>query len=46
MPLLRAFRLVAEEPGFAEKLEGVMDRVSAIESLGRTREVSQTSVSH
>lgn len=41
MPLLRAFRLVTEQPGYAEKLEGVMDRVSAIESLGRTREVRQ-----
>ncbi len=40
MPLLRAFRRVVEEDGFADKLENVMDRVSAIESLGRTREVS------
>lgn len=39
MPLLRAFRKVAEMPGYAEKLESVMDRVSAIESLGRTREL-------
>ena len=42
MPLLRAFRKVAEQPGFREKLESVMDRVSAIESLGRTREVSHS----
>lgn len=40
MPLLRAFRRVAEMEGFEEKLESVMNRVSAIESLGRTREVS------
>lgn len=40
MPLLRAFRKVAEMEGFEEKLAEVMDRVSAIESLGRTREVS------
>jgi hypothetical protein len=39
MPLLRAFRKVAEIDGFEDKLERVMDRVSAIESLLRTREV-------
>ena len=39
MPLLRAFRLVAESDGYEDKLERVMDRVSAIESLNRTREV-------
>lgn len=39
MPFLRAFRRVAETEGFEDKLASVMDRVSAIESLGRTREV-------
>lgn len=39
MPLLRAFRKIAQEPGYEDKLERVMDRVSAIESLGRTREL-------
>ncbi|KAN0066559.1 hypothetical protein ACQY0O_000653 [Thecaphora frezii] len=39
MPLLRAFRRVAESEGYGDKLEAVMDRVSAIESLGRTREL-------
>lgn len=39
MPLLRAFRRVAESEGFEDRLAEVMDRVSAIESLGRTREV-------
>lgn len=39
MPLLRAFRRIAEETGYEDKLERVMDRVSAIESLGRTREL-------
>ncbi|PWN97081.1 hypothetical protein FA09DRAFT_299005 [Tilletiopsis washingtonensis] len=39
MPLLRAFRLQAEEEGYEDKLESVMDRVSAIESLLRTREL-------
>jgi hypothetical protein len=41
MPLLRAFRKVAEMDGYEDKLERVMDRVSAIESLNRTREVSR-----
>ncbi|CDW97127.1 hypothetical protein [Sporisorium scitamineum] len=39
MPLLRAMRRVAQSEGYADKLESVMDRVSAIESLGRTREL-------
>lgn len=39
MPLLRAMRRVAESQGYRERLESVMDRVSAIESLGRTREL-------
>ncbi|KIS71564.1 uncharacterized protein UMAG_12107 [Mycosarcoma maydis] len=39
MPLLRAMRRVAESEGYGDKLESVMDRVSAIESLGRTREL-------
>lgn len=39
MPLLRAFARVAEVPGYEDKLERVMDRISAIESLGRTREL-------
>ncbi|GAC93972.1 hypothetical protein PHSY_001541 [Pseudozyma hubeiensis SY62] len=39
MPLLRAMRRVAGSEGYGDKLESVMDRVSAIESLGRTREL-------
>nr|CDI50953.1 conserved hypothetical protein [Melanopsichium pennsylvanicum 4] len=39
MPLLRAMRRVAESQDYEDKLESVMDRVSAIESLGRTREL-------
>lgn len=39
MPLLRALERVALEPGYEDKLERVMDRISAIESLGRTREL-------
>ncbi|KAK0560230.1 hypothetical protein OC844_003895 [Tilletia horrida] len=39
MALLRAMRRVTETEGYADKLESVMNRVSAIESLGRTREL-------
>lgn len=39
MPLLRAYRKVTEEEGYGNRLQDVMDRVSAIESLGRTREL-------
>ena len=39
MPLLRAMRRVAQSEGYQDKLESVMDRVAAIESLGRTREL-------
>lgn len=36
----RAFREVCSEPGFAQFLEETLDRISAIESLGRTRELT------
>lgn len=36
---LSAIRSVVTEEGFDDLLESVMDRVSAIESLGRTREL-------
>lgn len=40
IPLLHAFRAVLrEDVEFEARLERVMDRVSAIESLGRTREL-------
>lgn len=39
VPMLRAFRQICSEPGFEEHLEATLDRISAIESLGRTREV-------
>lgn len=40
MPLLRAFAKVAlDDPEFEDRLERVMDRVSAIESLLRTKEL-------
>jgi len=38
-PMQRAFRSICEEEGFDEHLQNTLDRISAIESLGRTREV-------
>lgn len=32
-------RSIVSQDGFSAKLENVLDRVSAIESLGRTREL-------
>lgn len=40
VPMQRAFREICSEPGFAEYLESTLDRISDIESLGRTREVT------
>ena len=34
-----AFRQICSEPGFEEHLQATLERISAIESLGRTREV-------
>lgn len=39
VPMMNAFRQICETEGFAEHLEATMDRISAIESLGRTREL-------
>ena len=39
VPMQRAFRQICSEPGFEAHLEATLDRISAIESLGRTREV-------
>jgi hypothetical protein len=35
----RAFRSICEEEGFDEHLDGTLQRISDIESLGRTREL-------
>ena len=35
-----AFREVCSEPGFDKFLEATLDRISAIESLGRTKELT------
>lgn len=39
VPMMQAFREIASMPGFNDLLEETLDRVSAIESLGRTREL-------
>ncbi|KAF2668682.1 hypothetical protein BT63DRAFT_282984 [Microthyrium microscopicum] len=40
VPMMTAFRSVCNEPGFAKFLEDTLDRISDIESLGRTRELT------
>ena len=39
VPMMNAFRQICSEPGFEQHLQATLDRISAIESLGRTREV-------
>ncbi|GMM37916.1 hypothetical protein DASC09_052410 [Saccharomycopsis crataegensis] len=39
VPMMRAFHEIVCQPGFDELLESTCDRVAAIESLGRTREL-------
>lgn len=39
VPMQRAFRSICSEPGFDKHLEGTLQRISDIESLGRTREI-------
>ena len=39
VPMMRAFREVCGEERFEEELKNVLDRISEVESLGRTREV-------
>lgn len=39
VPMHRAFREICSTPGFREHLEKTNDRIAAIESLGRTREL-------
>ncbi|KAK1059236.1 hypothetical protein LTR74_012817, partial [Friedmanniomyces endolithicus] len=40
VPMMRAFREICAEPGFGEFLEATLTRISDIESLGRTRELT------
>ena len=39
IPMQNAFREICNEEGFEEHLQATLDRISAIESLGRTREI-------
>ncbi|KAK9461676.1 uncharacterized protein V1516DRAFT_672662 [Lipomyces oligophaga] len=39
LPMMEAFRQIAAMPGFDKLLENTLDRVSQIESLGRTKEL-------
>ncbi|KAF4967531.1 hypothetical protein FSARC_4916 [Fusarium sarcochroum] len=39
VPMHRAFREICAEPGFDKHLEGTIQRIADIESLGRTREL-------
>lgn len=39
VPMHRAFREICSEPDFREHLNKTIDRIAAIESLGRTREL-------
>lgn len=38
--MMNAFREVCSQPGFDVHLQATLDRISAIESLGRTRELT------
>ncbi|KAM5473598.1 hypothetical protein MauCBS54593_002395 [Microsporum audouinii] len=40
VPMQNAFREICSEPGFDQYLEDTLDRISVIESLGRTREIT------
>ena len=37
--MLNAFRQVVNDPGFEEHFNATLERIGAIESLGRTREI-------
>lgn len=39
VPMHRAFREICSEPRFKQHLDDTIERISAIESLGRTREL-------
>jgi hypothetical protein len=39
VPMHLAFKEICGEPGFREHLDATLDRIDAIESLGRTREL-------
>jgi len=40
VPMMNAFREICNQEGFDDHLQATLDRISAIESLGRTRELT------
>lgn len=40
VPMMNAFREICSEPGFDDYLQATLDRISAIESLNRTKELT------
>jgi hypothetical protein len=40
VPMMNAFKEICAEEGFDEFLEATLDRISAIESIGRTKELT------
>lgn len=40
VPMMNAFKEICEEPGFSKYLDATLDRIAAIESIGRTRELT------
>lgn len=40
VPMQRAFKEICSEPGFEDFLEATLKRIGAIESLGRTKELT------
>jgi hypothetical protein len=40
VPMMHAFKEICAEPGFEKYLEDTLDRIAAIESLNRTRELT------
>lgn len=46
VPMHHAFREIVSQPGFREHLQGTIERIAAIESLGRTRELVAKDLVH
>ncbi|KAI1099071.1 hypothetical protein F4804DRAFT_345794 [Jackrogersella minutella] len=46
VPMHRAFKEICAEPGFREFLQETLERIAAIESLGRTRELVAKDLVH
>ncbi|QEL62814.1 hypothetical protein CJJ09_004995 [Candidozyma auris] len=46
VPMMRAFHEIASQPHFDELLQNTAERVAAIESLGRTRELVMKDLVH